>query len=318
VAGARCPKVSGVTKGDVTPQQVAQAAHQAGIPLTQTIDGVTTKTLQNPDGVVTAGIALGGYEVRPLDMANAFGTIANDGQRNPVHFISKIQSSSGDSVWEARPINEKVFDPANAQNNTDIARTATKAMIPVVSYSGASLTGGRPAAAKTGTVQGDTVATNSQAWMVGYTPQVSTAIWVGPKDTPMAIKGNYSCRPGRGPNHDIFGADEPTCIWKEFMNEFLANMPKDQFQSPTKIIGTGGGDDYTPTSQSNVTTTVAPPTSTTGENPAPTTSSRPCIPNINCPPKPPKTTPPTETSEASPTKPPFPPTFAGGGGGGSP
>ncbi|RJQ83408.1 penicillin-binding protein [Pseudonocardiaceae bacterium YIM PH 21723] len=315
-----------VTKGDVTPPQIADAAHEAGIPEKFTSDGKTVKTLQGADGVTNAGIALGEYTVTPKDMANAFGSFVNDGKRNDVHFIAKIIDDKGTDMWHFEAKNKPVFDEANAQNNTDIARTVTRAMEAVVPYSGARLANNRPAAAKSGTVQGaEGMAPNenTQAWFVGYTPQVSTAVWVGADDPksngPIALKGNFPCRSSNSVEaHDIYGADEPACIWKSFLNGYLAGKPMDRFLPATKFFGGGGnnnGDDTFTNAPRPTSVTLIPPTTTSGgEDPDPSTTNKPCIPGINCP-KPPTSKPPTTEPSDPPTRP-GPPTFPGGGGGG--
>ena len=63
-----------------------------------------------------------------------------------------------------------------------VANDVTLSLEPIAAWSGDALAGGRPSAAKTGTEGiefGKNRGGNSDAWMVGFTPQVSTAVWVG-------------------------------------------------------------------------------------------------------------------------------------------
>ncbi len=121
-------------------------------------------------------MVLGKYETRVIDMASAYATLADSGIYHAPHFVQKVVNADG----------EVLFDAAGEDNSGErriekaVADNVTAAMQPIPGYSnGHTLSGGRPAAAKTGTHQlGDTGA-NRDAWMVGYTPQLSTAVWVG-------------------------------------------------------------------------------------------------------------------------------------------
>ena len=95
-------------------------------------------------------------------------------------------------------------------------------------HSGIPLSGGRPVAAKTGTVQSSVDGQNNDAWMVGFTPSISTAVWVGTDDnTPIK---NSDGRP-------IYGRGVPGQIWQGYMNDALRGDPIEQF-SDFRPIGT--------------------------------------------------------------------------------
>ncbi|PRC61976.1 penicillin-binding protein, partial [Mycobacterium sp. ITM-2017-0098] len=64
----------------------------------------------------------------------------------------------------------------------NVADNVIAAMQPIAGYSGRALAGGRPSAAKTGTNQLGDTGDNRDAWMVGFTPSLSTAVWVGTTD----------------------------------------------------------------------------------------------------------------------------------------
>ena len=122
------------------------------------------------------GIVLGQYQTRRIDMASAYATLAASGVYHKPHFVQKVVNSDGQVLFDAGQQDnsgEQRIDKAVADN-------VTSAMQPIAGYSsGHNLAGGRPSAAKTGTNQlGDTGA-NRDAWMVGYTPSLSTAVWVG-------------------------------------------------------------------------------------------------------------------------------------------
>jgi membrane peptidoglycan carboxypeptidase len=147
---------------EVGPAQVAETARAAGI---------KDVPLAGEDGSVNGSISLGSYEVHVLDQAVGFATFANKGIPAEPFFIRSVQDSEGDTVYEAEV---KTGPPAFSE---DVAADATVAMQAVVESGtarNARLAGNRPAAGKTGTSQ-----ENVDAWFVGYTPQLSTAVWLG-------------------------------------------------------------------------------------------------------------------------------------------
>jgi membrane peptidoglycan carboxypeptidase len=192
----------------VGPQRVADAARQAGI----------SAELPNPSG----GIALGDREVRPGDMASAYATFAADGVYHRPHLVSRVTTADGRVLFDAGA-------PAGEQRmSQQVARNVTEAMLQVADHSGIPLGGGRPVAAKTGTVQSSVDGQNNDAWMVGYTPSVSTAVWVGTDDnTPIK----------NGDGRPIYGRGVPGQIWQGYMNDALRGDPVEQF-SDFRPIGT--------------------------------------------------------------------------------
>jgi membrane peptidoglycan carboxypeptidase len=106
-------------------------------------------------------------------------------------------------------------------------------MQPIAAYSrGHALVGGRPSAAKTGTTQlGDTDA-DKDAWMVGYTPSLSTAVWVGTVrgDVPLVNKWGSP----------VYGSGLPSDIWKSTMDGALKGTTVESFPKPTEIGGSAG------------------------------------------------------------------------------
>ena len=192
----------------VGPGRVADVAHRAGIP---------GDLLPNPTG----GIALGDKEVHPTDMAAAFGTFANDGRYFAPHLITRVETADG------RVLFERGTDPGKLQFNQQVARNVTESMTDVAGFSGIPLSDGRPVAAKTGTVQHRIPGQNNDAWTVGYTPQLSAAVWIGSDDnTPIKTAAG---RP-------IFGRMLPGQIWQRFMSGALRAQPVETF-SPFVPLG---------------------------------------------------------------------------------
>ncbi|MEY8013622.1 transglycosylase domain-containing protein [Mycobacterium sp. HUMS_12744610] len=210
------------------PQAVADAAHQAGV--AKSFPGVEhTLSEDGKGGPPNNGIVLGQYETRPIDMASAYATLADSGVYHRPHFVQKVVNAEG----------QVLFDAANSDNSGEkridkaVADNVTAAMEPIAGYSrGHNLAGGRPSAAKTGTTQlGDTKA-DKDAWMVGYTPSLSTAVWVG------TVKGDQPLVTASGA--PVYGSGLPSDIWKATMDGALKGTPNQSFPKPTAIGGYAG------------------------------------------------------------------------------
>lgn len=243
---------------------VRQAGWDAGIPkqITSSL-GETFDTLQNVDangkgtGVTELGISIGQYRIRPIDQAQGYATFADDGMYIPVHFVSRITDSSGGQVYQFDTAPKAAFS-SDPTTNASIARTVTEAMTDVASHSKDGLSGNRPNASKTGTAQFQNTGHNSEAWMVGFTPQVVTAVWFGNKKQPAPIYGNYHNGVGKEHGYDVYGREEPGYIWQDFMNATLAGKPVKQFSHAQIITGAAPSSSApaTPTSPTTPTTTT--------------------------------------------------------------
>jgi membrane peptidoglycan carboxypeptidase len=111
---------------------------------------------------------LGTNEVTPLGMAGAYATLAAGGRRAAPFGVRRITGPDGRVLYQARPETDQVLAPGVAAIATDVLRE-------VVDH-GTGVRGriGRPAAGKTGTTQD-----HADAWFVGFTPSLATAVWVG-------------------------------------------------------------------------------------------------------------------------------------------
>jgi membrane peptidoglycan carboxypeptidase len=210
------------------PQDVADAAHAAGI--AESFPGVDhTLSEDGKGGPPNNGIVLGQYQTRVLDMASAYATLAASGVYHKPHFVQKVVNADGDVLFDASQQDnsgEQKIDKAVADN-------VTAAMQPIAGYSrGHNLAGGRASAAKTGTNQlGDTDA-NRDAWMVGYTPSLATAVWVG---TTEGTKPLVTASGGA-----VYGSGIPSDIWKATMDGALKGTDNETFPKPTEIGGYAG------------------------------------------------------------------------------
>lgn len=258
------------------PEDVADAAHRAGI--AKSFPGVEhTLSEDGQGGPPNNGIVLGQYQSRVIDMASAYATLANSGVYHPPHFVQKVVNSDGQVLFDATS-----QDNGEQRIEKAVADNVTAAMQPIAAYSkGHALAGGRPSAAKTGTNQlGDTDA-NRDAWMVGYTPSLSTAVWVGTTEGTKPLENKWGGA--------IYGSGLPSDIWKATMDGALEDTDVESFPKPTEIGGYAG----IPQAPATQVQPLGPPTPTTIAPPSETVI-QPTIevaPGITIPIGPPTTVP---------------------------
>lgn len=195
---------------DAGPQRVIDTAHALGIP-------------ENEVTEARGGVSLGDQDVHPIDMASAYATLAAGGVYHEPFLVSRVTAADGRVLYErAESAGEQRIDP-------QIARNVTESMLDVASTSRIGLSGGRVVAGKTGTQQHPTIdRQNKDAWMVGYTPSLATAVWVG-TDTSKPIQ-----TAGGSP---IYGRMIPGSIWQSYMNGALRGTPNEAFP-PFVALGT--------------------------------------------------------------------------------
>jgi membrane peptidoglycan carboxypeptidase len=204
-------------------QAIRDAAIQAGIP--QQINGKRAMS-ETDSGAPGLGITLGQYPVHTIDMASAYATFAANGIRREPFFVRQYTSTRGALDYQHHDKPQQAFDQVDAERNTQLARNVTATLMDVARSSQIPLAGGRQVAAKTGTHQRGETGSNSAAWTVGYTPSISTAVWVGDP-------ANTAIKTANG--RDIFGRGLPGLIWQRFMNAYLMNTPLETFPSFTLI-----------------------------------------------------------------------------------
>jgi membrane peptidoglycan carboxypeptidase len=245
----------------VGPDEVAKTAHAAGV--SKTING--KPTLVNADGQTGFGIGIGDYGVHPLDQAVGFATFDNNGTANSGYFVQSATASDGTVVYKHQAHPTKAMDPK-------VANDVTLAMEPIAGYSSDPLNNGRVSAAKTGTegIGTGNLGGNSDAWMVGFTPQVSAAVWVGSGNSTTPIVDAYGS--------PEYGRDLPGRTWALFMNTYLASQP-DLPLATTQMIhgGENVAPTFTPTPTKSKTPTPTPTktTLTPSSTPVPTLTPTP-------------------------------------------
>jgi membrane peptidoglycan carboxypeptidase len=285
----------------VGPSNVADTAHAAGI--SKLING--KPSLTNASGQTTFGIGIGDFPVHPIDQAVGFATFANDGKENSAFFVKKATASDGTLVYRHQGKPKQAID-------SKVANDVTMTLEPIAAWSGVALANGRPSAAKTGTegIQtGKHKGGNSDAWMVGFTPQVSAAVWVGSGDSTTPIYDSTGSAE--------YGRDLPGKTWKIFMDTWLngkdalplpnKQMIKTSTSSPSTTASRAPTHSNTPTptfspssGPSSRTSTPTPTTST--RKPPPSASPTSCAPGLLAPDctTPTPTPPPSGSAPASP------------------
>ncbi|SVA65214.1 uncharacterized protein METZ01_LOCUS118068, partial [marine metagenome] len=163
-------------------------------------------------------IALGTSEVIPLELVSAYAAFANRGVYSKPFAITRIEDRYGHVVKEYFPDQKEVLSAETAYLMTSLLQTVLDRG-----------TGGstrwkynfnRPAAGKTGTTQGW-----SDAWFVGYTPQIATGVWFGVDDFQVPL----------GPGQDGSRAALPA--WARFMREAhdVLNYKVEKFEMPKGV-----------------------------------------------------------------------------------
>jgi membrane peptidoglycan carboxypeptidase len=190
----------------IGPAAVAAAARAAGI----------TAPLDDP----TEGIALGNKEVSTLELASAYATIAAGGVWRQPHLVASVVTADNRVLYQAATEGERRFPER-------VARNVVEAMLGVAAHDGLTLPEARQVAAKTGTVQSRFEGENNDAWMAGFTPSLTTAVWMG---TDM----NSPIRTARG--NPIQGSSLPGDLWQDFMSDALRDAPAEEFP-PFRPIG---------------------------------------------------------------------------------
>jgi penicillin-binding protein 1A len=157
-------------------------------------------------------IALGTANVTPLEMASAYATFADLGVYHQPVLFTRI-SHHGKTLFESSTKGEQRISPDLAYQVTNVLKGV------VQGGTGTAARLGRPVAGKTGTTSD-----YRDAWFVGYTPQLSTAVWMGNpvQEQPMTDVGGIR----------VTGGSYPARIWHDFMAAALAGRPSLDWRRP--------------------------------------------------------------------------------------
>lgn len=165
--------------------------------------------------------ALGAVEVRLFDMVSAFAMLANNGRRVEPYSIVYIEDSHGNEVYRANtsPEGLQVVSPEYAYLITNILSDNEARAAEFGRGHPMELSGGRPAAIKTGTSGTQNI---HDVWALGYTPQYVTGVWVGNTDN--------------SPIYNVTGYYAAAPIWNRVMEVAHQGQPIQQFTAPPGVI----------------------------------------------------------------------------------
>ena len=160
-----------------------------------------------------AALSLGGMTkgISPLEMSAAYGAFVNDGKYSEPVAFTKVTNKKGEVILENEYQSKQVMDPGVAFIMRDMLRSVVTAGL----GSKASIPN-QPVAGKTGTTTD-----NYDAWFVGFTPQYSTAVWIG-NDVNIELSQGSAAAAG---------------LWSKIMSQVCANVPTGQYNpAPSNVI----------------------------------------------------------------------------------
>lgn len=159
-------------------------------------------------------LALGTSEVTPLELTNAYGTLASGGIKNQSLLILKIVDKNGKVLEENKPRPERVISGTTAFLVTDMLASVLQ---PGGTAGGVSSIIARPAAGKTGTTQN-----YHDAWFVGYTPSLVAGVYIGYDDPSKSVGST--------------GGGIAAPIWANFVAQALRSTAAPEFPVPQGIV----------------------------------------------------------------------------------
>ena len=169
--------------------------------------GISTLVTDGEYSDTNLSAALGGltYGVSVWDMTKAYGVFANDGKLVEPFAILKVEDRNG-TVLE----DHETPEPGRQVLEVEAVQELNSILQDAISYgTGGGAYIGRPMAGKTGTTDNE-----HDAWFVGYTPDVVTAVWIGDDS---------------GSDVGYTGGTIPASIWRDYMSEAVADMPVTSF-----------------------------------------------------------------------------------------
>ena len=191
---------------DVGPERVGAMARKLGV-----------RSPLEVGGRYVPAMGLGSVAVSPLDMASAYATLAARGVYSEPTAIRKVVLPNGNEDREAgwgSPKRTRVIPDGVAWEVTQILEDN-------ISYgTGTRAAFGRPAAGKTGTTD-----KHADAWFVGYTPDLATAVWMGYQAGEIPMENVHGIA--------VSGGSFPAEIWRLLMERTIGPRPVREFPEPT-------------------------------------------------------------------------------------
>lgn len=199
--------------------KVVDVAHRMGI----------TSPIEPDPAIALGGLSKG---VSPLEMAAAFGTIANNGRAVKPSGVERVTDGKGNVIYEPDRTSTKAISPAVAKKLGGVLNKV---------YSrgtGTAANFGQWGAVKTGTAQ-----LWRDAWIVGYSGKLSTAVWVGYPKAQVPMNNVHGTR--------VTGGSYPAQVWKGFMKVAAAGSGAAPRKANSTVSASpeAGHQDYTLCSQ---------------------------------------------------------------------
>jgi len=229
---------------DIGPTRTVNMAYKLGIPRSDHLPKVYS-------------IILGTGLVSPLDMASAYSTFADSGIHHNPLAITDVTGPTGDTIASTpaskNPGRRALPSWAASEMNQILYDNIYTCPSGLCTGSAAALSPYRPAAGKTGTVEA-----HQDAWFCGYTPNLTTCVWMG------FPQGEISMIPAVGSAYS-FGGGYPALMWNRYMTLALAaeptRFPPTTFPTIPAPLGA-----YKPFTSQFPTYVAPPPPHTSGGN----------------------------------------------------
>jgi penicillin-binding protein 1A len=194
---------------DLGAEKVAEMAHRLGV----------RSNLKTREGVYVPSLGLGSAAISPLDMASAYATLAAGGIYSEPTAIRKVVLPDGtedkDAGW-GKPVRRRVIADWVAGEVTKILEDNVDSG----TGTGAGIFFNLPTAGKTGTTDEHT-----DAWFCGYTPNLSTTVWVGYPQGQVPMDNVHGI--------SVAGGTFPATIWNLFMRSAIGNTDPGDFPQPS-------------------------------------------------------------------------------------
>ena len=163
-------------------------------------------------------LALGSFEVTPLQHASGFSAFANGGVRVEPHFVTRVEDAEGNVLYEAAPRRHRVWEETTAYLVLDLLRGNVEDRGPTA-FSWRAALPGRYVAGKTGTTNDE-----RDIWFLGTTPEITAAVWIG-NDQSGSLPRTMTLEDG---TTDLVNSSrQPIYVWKDFVQGALTGVPAD-------------------------------------------------------------------------------------------
>ena len=163
-------------------------------------------------------LALGTSELNMMDFATGYTTLANGGDNQKLHFITRVEDLNGNVLYEFKQKHDYVFNSNDVFIlNELLTSTTNSAFSDYTTPTALSLASkmSRKYALKTGT-------TNTDSWVAGYNPDVLMMVWVG-NDGAKEIDSTAS----------YYSKN----IWLDTLEGYLQNVEPHWYETPQNVIG---------------------------------------------------------------------------------